>query len=189
MLVFGQRRDGTLTALPRAGVAWSFPRWVVLGDADSRSRARRPPGRRSARRRSAERPPNVVALADVPPDLGGRARLAGRAAGALATGSTTSCSGRRAGRARALPLARGGAVRRARGGGVLELWPRGGREPAEQPLRAATWSRARRDRRRARAPARRGGHHLPRLRHARARATCASTRSRDASRCAASGSR
>src|SRR3989449_2588657 len=27
VLVFGQRLDASLTALPRAGIAWSFPRW------------------------------------------------------------------------------------------------------------------------------------------------------------------
>src|SRR5207302_2838442 len=27
VLVFGQRLDPSLTALPRAGIAWSFPRW------------------------------------------------------------------------------------------------------------------------------------------------------------------
>ena len=35
MLVFGQRLDSGLTALPSAGVAWSFPRWVELADGDS----------------------------------------------------------------------------------------------------------------------------------------------------------
>src|ERR1700732_1529680 len=34
VLVFGQRLDPSLTNLPRAGIAWSFPRWVELGSGD-----------------------------------------------------------------------------------------------------------------------------------------------------------
>ena len=56
VLVFGQRLDAALTALPRAGVAWSFPRWVELGDGDPPfAREAAAGARRSARlqRRSA----------------------------------------------------------------------------------------------------------------------------------------
>ncbi len=35
VLVFGERRDPALSALPRAGVAWSFPRWIELAQGDS----------------------------------------------------------------------------------------------------------------------------------------------------------
>ena len=35
VLVFGQRLDPAMTALPRAGIAWSFPRWVELGKGDT----------------------------------------------------------------------------------------------------------------------------------------------------------
>jgi uncharacterized cupin superfamily protein len=35
VLVFGQRLEPILTALPRVGVAWSFPRWIELGQGDS----------------------------------------------------------------------------------------------------------------------------------------------------------
>src|SRR5271166_4499455 len=81
VLVFGQRLDPSLTALPRAGVAWSFPRWVELGDGDSpfaREAAAGPP---ACPPPSAERPANVVALDDVEPIFDGRARRLGKAAG------------------------------------------------------------------------------------------------------------
>jgi uncharacterized cupin superfamily protein len=86
VLVFGERRDAALTALPRAGVAWSFPRWVELGEGDSpfaREAAAGPP---ECPEPAAERPSNVVSLADVEATRGGRVRTLGRAAGAVATG-------------------------------------------------------------------------------------------------------
>jgi uncharacterized cupin superfamily protein len=86
VLVFGQRIDVSLTALPRAGTAWAFPRWVELAEGDSpfaREAAAGPP---ECPPPQAERPRNVVALSEVTPILDGRARRLGMAAGSAATG-------------------------------------------------------------------------------------------------------
>src|ERR1700730_3224558 len=86
VLVFGQRVDPSLTALPRAGIAWSFPRWVELSDGDSpfaREAAAGPP---QCPPPEAERPANVVNRRDVEPVFDGRARRLGKAAGASLTG-------------------------------------------------------------------------------------------------------
>lgn len=136
VLVFGQRRDPSLTALPRAGIAWSFPRWVELGDGDSpfaREAAAGPP---QCLPPKAERPRNVVALEDVPTIFDGRARRAGKAAGAVATGLNY------------VVLSAGGQGAPAHchsqeeelfvvldGDGVLELWARGAQSPEEHALR------------------------------------------------------
>ena len=135
-LVFGQRSDPTLTALPRAGVAWSFPRWFELGAGDppfAREAAAGPP---ECPPPEAERPANLIALDDVPARLEGRMRPAARVAGAVATGLNH------------VTLASGGTGAPAHchsveeelfvvldGGGVLELWGRGGDAPEEQQLR------------------------------------------------------
>jgi uncharacterized cupin superfamily protein len=137
VLVFGQRRDAALTALPRAGVAWSFPRWVELADGDTpfaREAACGPP---ECAPPSAERPPNVVALDDVQGIFDGRARRLGQAAGATATGLNH------------VVLRAGGQGAPAHchsqeeeifvvleGDGVLELWGRGEASPEEHELRA-----------------------------------------------------
>ena len=135
VLVFGQRLDPSLTALPRAGVAWSFPRWVELADGDSpfaREAAAGPP---ECPPPNSERPSNVVALSDVPSILAGRARRAGKAAGAVATGLNHVV----------LPAEGQGAPAHCHsqeeelfvvleGSGVLELWPRGDRSAEEHPL-------------------------------------------------------
>jgi uncharacterized cupin superfamily protein len=143
VLVFGQRRDRGLTALPRAGVAWSFPRWVELAEGDSpfaREAAAGPPESPPPK---AERPRNVVALADVEAILDGRARRLGAAAGAIATGLNHVV----------LPADGHGAPAHCHsheeelfvvleGGAVLELWPRGGGEPEQHQLaRGAVVSR------------------------------------------------
>ncbi len=136
VLVFGQRADPSLTALPRAGVAWSFPRWVELADGDSpfaREAAAGPPDCPPPK---PERPSNVVALSDVPAIFDGRARRAGKAAGAVATGLNhvvLAAEGR-------------GAPAHCHseeeelfvvldGSGVLELWARGEQSPEEHPLK------------------------------------------------------
>ncbi len=108
----------------------------------------------------AERPRNVVALADVPAIFDGRARRCGRAAGAVATGLNH------------VVLAAGGRGRPAHchsaeeelfvvldGGGVLELWGARRAERAEEhPLRPGdVVSRPPGTRRRARAASRRAG--------------------------------
>src|SRR5271167_768094 len=136
VLVFGQRLDPALTALPRAGVAWSFPRWVELGEGESpfvREAAAGPP---ECPPPKAERPGNLVALADVAASSGGRARIAGRAAGATATGLNHVV----------LSATEHGAPAHCHsreeelfvvleGDGVLELWARGGEGPDEHPLK------------------------------------------------------
>ena len=135
VLVFGQRRDASLTALPRAGIAWSFPRWVELGDGDSpfaREAAAGPP---ECPPPQAERPRNVVALADVQAVLHGRARQAGKTAGAVASGLNH------------IVLSAGGQGAPAHchsqeeelfvvleGDGVLKLWPRGEQRAEEHAL-------------------------------------------------------
>jgi uncharacterized cupin superfamily protein len=136
VLVFGQRVDPSLTALPRAGVAWSFPRWVELSDGDSpfaREAAAGPP---QCPPPEAERPPHVVALTDVPTIFDGRARRVGMAAGAVATGLNHVV----------LPPGGEGAPAHCHsleeelfvvldGSGLLELWPRGEQSPEEHELR------------------------------------------------------
>jgi len=138
VLVFGQRADGALSTLPRAGIAWSFPRWVELGEGDSpfaREAAAGPPECPPA---NAEQPRNVVALSDVPAIFDGRARLAGKAAGAVATGLNYVV----------LPAGREGASPHCHsqeeelfvvldGSGVVELWSGGEQSPEEHPLRPA----------------------------------------------------
>ncbi|HLL91526.1 MAG TPA: cupin domain-containing protein [Solirubrobacteraceae bacterium] len=135
VLVFGQRLDAALTALPRAGVAWSFPRWLELGQGEgpfAREAAVGPP---ECPEPGPERPANVVALDDVPAILGGRARRAGQAAGAVASGLNH------------VVLAPDGQGAPAHchsleeelfvvldGGGILELWGRGAHEPQEHAL-------------------------------------------------------
>ena len=135
VLVFGQRRDASLTALPRAGIAWSFPRWVELGDGDSpfaREAAAGPP---ECPPPQAERPRNVVALADVQAVLHGRARQAGKTAGAVASGLNHIV----------LPAGGQGATAHCHsqeeelfvvleGDGVLKLWPRGEQRAEEHAL-------------------------------------------------------
>jgi uncharacterized cupin superfamily protein len=135
VLVFGQRLDAALTALPRAGVAWSFPRWLELGQGDgpfAREAAVGPP---ECPEPGAERPANVVALDDVPAILGGRARRAGQAAGAVASGLNHVVLA---------PAGQGAPVHCHSleeelfvvldGGGILELWGRGAQEPQEHAL-------------------------------------------------------
>jgi uncharacterized cupin superfamily protein len=137
VLVFGQRLDPALTALPRAGIAWSFPRWVALGEGDTPFEREAACGPPECPPPSAERPRNVVALAEVEPVFDGRARRLGKAAGATATGLNHVV----------LAAAAKGAPAHCHsheeelfvvleGGGVLELWARGATQPGEQPLRA-----------------------------------------------------
>ncbi len=136
VLVFGQRRDPALTALPRAGAAWSFPRWVELADGDSPFAREAAAGAPECPEPTAERPRNLVALEDVPAVFDGRARRVGRAAGAVATGLNH------------VVLAAGGQGAQAHchsceeelfvvleGSGVLELWERGAQSAEEHPLK------------------------------------------------------
>ncbi len=135
VLVFGQRRDPGLTALPRAGVAWSFPRWFELGEGDSPYALEAECGPPECPPPKAERPRNVVALSEVEATLGGRARRVGKAAGATASGLNH------------VVLQAGGQGAPAHchseeeeifvvlgGSGVLELWGRGAERPEERAV-------------------------------------------------------
>jgi uncharacterized cupin superfamily protein len=136
VLVFGQRLDGSLTALPRAGVAWSFPRWVELPGGDSpfaREAAAGPP---ECPAPNPERPPSIVALKDAPASFGGLVHRVGSAAGAVASGLNHVV----------LPAGAEGAPAHCHsleeelfvvldGDGTLELWPRGGQATEQQPLK------------------------------------------------------
>lgn len=86
VLAFGQRGDAALTALPRAGVAWSFPRWVPLGDGDSPFAREASAGAPECPPPASERAANVVALDSAQASFEGRVRAVGRSAGAVATG-------------------------------------------------------------------------------------------------------
>jgi uncharacterized cupin superfamily protein len=136
VLVFGQRLDPSLTALPRAGVSWSFPRWVEIGDGDSpfaREAAAGPP---ECPPPQAERPRNVVAMSDVAPILDGRARRLGMAAGAQASGlnHVVLASGVEGAPPHCHSLEEELFVI-LEGDAVLELWASGEARPSEHPLR------------------------------------------------------
>jgi uncharacterized cupin superfamily protein len=137
VLVFGPRGEAALTALPRAGVAWSIPRWVELGAGDSpfaREAAAGPPDCPPA---EAERPRGVVALADVAATREGRVRGMGKAAGALATGLNHVVLGAGEHGAPAHCHSREEEIFVVlEGSGTLELWDRGAEGPEEHPLRA-----------------------------------------------------
>jgi uncharacterized cupin superfamily protein len=135
VLVFGQRRDPALTALPRAGVAWSFPRWVELGAGGSPFAREAAAGAPECPQPAAERPANVVALEQVPARGEGRVHALGRAAGAQASALNHV----------ALAPAATGAPAHCHsleeelfvvldGDGMLELWPRGADAPEQTPL-------------------------------------------------------
>jgi uncharacterized cupin superfamily protein len=137
VLVFGQRLDPGLTALPRAGIAWSFPRWVELSSGDTPFAREAAAGAPDCPPPESERPRNAVALEDVPAILDGRARRIGAAAGAAATGLNHVV----------LPAGGHGAPAHCHsheeeifvvldGSGVLELWGRGEEQPEQHPLRA-----------------------------------------------------
>jgi uncharacterized cupin superfamily protein len=139
VLVFGERRDPRLTALPRIGMAWSYPRWVELADGDSPFAREAAAGAPECPPPQQERPRNVVALTDAPTAFGGAARLLGEAAGAQATGLKHI----------ALPSEQRGAQPHCHsqeeeifvvleGTGTLQLWPRGAgpQDCEEHPLNA-----------------------------------------------------
>ncbi len=137
VLVFGQRADAALTALPRAGVAWSFPRWLELGDGENpfaREAAAGPP---ECPPPLAQRPANMIALDDCPAVFDGRARRLGQRAGAVGTGLNHVVLG---------PGEQGAPAHCHSheeelfavldGDGVLELWTHGGQEPEQLELSA-----------------------------------------------------
>jgi uncharacterized cupin superfamily protein len=136
VLVFGERREASLTALPRAGVAWAFPRWVELSSGDSPFAREAAAGAPECPPPQAERPPNVVNVGDVEPVFDGRARRLGKAAGASATGlnHVVLAAGATGAPAHCHSLEEEIFVV-LEGDGVLELWPRGATEPEEHALR------------------------------------------------------
>ncbi len=137
VLVFGQRRDASLTALPRAGVAWSFPRWVELSDGDHPFAREAAAGAPECGPPKGERPPNVVALAEVPSIFDGRARRVGKAAGAVATGlNHVVLSAEQQGAPAHCHSLEEELFVVLDGKGVLELWGRGEEAPEEHPLRS-----------------------------------------------------
>jgi uncharacterized cupin superfamily protein len=85
VIAFGQRHDGALCHLPRAGVSWAPPSWVDAGGPHpfEREAAVGPP---DCPPPTPDRPANVVALAAAPTGFGGVARLVGAAGGAEAAG-------------------------------------------------------------------------------------------------------
>jgi uncharacterized cupin superfamily protein len=136
VLVFGQRTDASLTALPRAGIAWSFPRWVELGDGDHPFAREAAAGAPECPPPKAERPRNVVALDDVPAIFDGRARRAGQAAGAVATGlNHVTLSAEQHGAPAHCHSQEEELFVVLEGDGVLELWRGGEQSPEEHPLR------------------------------------------------------
>ena len=120
VLAFASGSATRLTLLPRAGVAWVGARWLPP-DAPHPFSAEPPLAAASCRRR-APRPPTIVALDDVE---AARCRTAARCTARAATSAAPpargapACSTSRSTPGAALlgaplPLARGGAVRRAR---------------------------------------------------------------------------
>jgi uncharacterized cupin superfamily protein len=137
VLVFGERRDASLTALPRAGVAWSFPRWVELSAGDSPFAREAAAGAPECPEPSAERPRNVVAFAEVPPVFGGRVRRLGKEAGAVTSGlNHAALSAEQEGAAAHCHSVEEELFVLLEGEGVLELWGRGEESPEEHPLRS-----------------------------------------------------
>jgi uncharacterized cupin superfamily protein len=137
VLVFGQRRDASLTALPRAGIAWSFPRWVELSGGDHPFAREAAAGAPECPEPKAERPRNVVALDDVPAILDGRARRAGEAAGAVASGlNHVVLSAQQQGAPAHCHSQEEELFVVLDGAGVLELWGRGEQAPEGHPLKS-----------------------------------------------------
>ncbi|HUA74369.1 MAG TPA: cupin domain-containing protein [Solirubrobacteraceae bacterium] len=135
VLAFGQRLDASLTALPRAGVAWSGARWLELGEGEGPFAREAAVGAPHCPEPSAERPANVVPLQAAPSAFGGRMRALGRAAGARATGLNHVIlqAGETGAPAHCHSLEEELFVV-LEGGGVVELWQRGERE--RHPLEA-----------------------------------------------------
>ena len=143
VLVFGERRDASLTALPRAGVAWSFPRWVELGDGDS-------PFVREAAAGAPECPPPTRASRDTwsrwPTSR--RFSTAARAGSAVPRERRDGPQPRRARHGQAGAPAHCHSAEEElfvvlEGEGVLELWRRGGGSPRSTRCEPATSSRDR----------------------------------------------
>ncbi len=129
VLAFGQRLDASLTALPRAGVAWSGARWLTLGGGEGPFEREAAVGPPACPEPSGERPANLVALSETPVLFEGLMRPLGRTAGAQATGlnHVTLLAGAAGAPAHCHSLEEELFVVLA-GSGTLELWQRGERE-------------------------------------------------------------
>jgi uncharacterized cupin superfamily protein len=137
VLVFGQRLDASLTALPRAGVAWSFPRWVALADGDNPFAREAAAGAPECPAPEPSRPRNLVALADVEAVFDGRCRRLGMAGGAVAAGlNHVVLTGGASGAPAHCHSHEEELFVVLDGEGVLELYPRGETRAHDHPLRA-----------------------------------------------------
>jgi len=129
VLAFGQRLDPALTALPRAGIAWSGPRWLELGTGVGPFEQEAEVGPPECPKPSEDRPANVVSIEEAPAAFGGRMHALARAAGARATGlnHVKLAAGESGAPAHCHSLEEEAFVVLG-GDGVIELWERGERE-------------------------------------------------------------
>ena len=92
VLAFGERTYAANTLLPRAGVSWLGPTWVLEGAPDDHPWKREAAAGPPVVDESAERPPRIVNVADVEPEtrdgetVARTVRDLGRAAGSYKTG-------------------------------------------------------------------------------------------------------
>jgi uncharacterized cupin superfamily protein len=92
VLAFGERHYAANTLLPRAGVSWLGPTWVLEGAPDDHPWKREAAAGPPEVGELAERPPRIVNVADVAPEtrqgesVARRVRDLGRAAGSIKTG-------------------------------------------------------------------------------------------------------
>lgn len=147
VLAFGERHYAANTLLPRAGVSWLGPTWVLEGAPDDHPWKREAAVGPPAVGEVAERPPNIVNVADVERRVRDGATVAhevrdlGRAAGSYKTGLRLYDV--RPGKLLNPPHCHSAeeeifAV--LSGQGTLELWPhlRLGGEHEEHPVRAGS---------------------------------------------------
>ena len=85
VLAFGMRLSAQIGELPRAGVAWIGPTWVLVGE-DPAPWEREVAAGEPEVTEVSPRPPTIVNLNDVPGEFGGAARPLGSAAGSKLTG-------------------------------------------------------------------------------------------------------
>lgn len=131
VLAFGQRLDAALTALPRAGVAWSGARFVELGEGAGPFAREAAVGAPDCPEPSTPRPANVVAAGEVEVTLGGRLRALGRAAGARASGlNLVTLAAGQSGAPAHCHSAEEELFVVLDGDGELDLWERGAEGPA-----------------------------------------------------------
>ena len=129
VLAFGQRHYAANTLLPRAGVSWLGPTWVLQGAPEDHPWAREAAVGAPTWTELSERPACVANLDDVPTaehqgtTVGYVSRDLGRAVGSERTGSATTSFRRHADEPAARALGRGGNLRRSRGKRHLAALP------------------------------------------------------------------